>query len=122
MTKQEFEKTGKWDIVEDKKTGEKCEVKEKKDRYFVFSDKTTGEYKDYKVCKEHTESFDSIYSYDYLRNRWVFDCKAYSENGKWYWLWNHEYVRDISNYEMKMIEKFRKENKEKNMLSVCGNV
>ena len=117
MTKQKFERTAKWDIVEDKKTGERCEVKEKQDNGFAFSDGTTGKYKDYKTCREHTESFTSIYSYDFLRNRWHYDCKAYLENGKWYWLWNHEYVRDITDYEIKEIERIRADNKEKNMVS-----
>ena len=115
MTKQEFEKLAKWAIVEEKKTGKRFEVKEK--TYdLVFSDGRTGKYKDYKVCSEHTESFNSLYSYDYLRNQWIFDCKMYSENRKWYWIWNHEYVRDIDDHKINEIEKICEMNKEKNII------
>ena len=104
MTKNEFEKTARWAIVENRKTGKRYEVKAKQESQFVFSDETKGNYKDYIVCREQTEPFGSLYTYDYLRDRWIFDCKLYEENGKWYNLWNHNYVRDVTEHEREKMD------------------
>lgn len=70
MTKNEFEKSARWAIVENRKTGKRYEVKGKQESQFVFSDDTKGNYKDY----------------------------------KWYNLWNHEYVRDVTEHEREKMD------------------
>ena len=117
MKKIEFDRLSVWSIVENRKTHECFEVQGKQENRLLFSDGVLDDYRKYTICQEKTEFFGSVLGYDFLRNRWIFDCKAYLVNKKWYWLWNHEYVRDLDDFDIRKIESVRQQYPEKNMLS-----
>ena len=104
MKRKEFDLLSKGSIVYDRKTKKNYEVLKKEGDYILTKDGISIPYKDCILQKEKFRKFDSIYGYDYLRQRWIYDCKLYLKDGKWFLLSSDEYMKDIDNSEKKDID------------------
>lgn len=48
------------------------------------------------ITQVDIDFIDSVWAYNKTLKRFQFDCKTYENKGKWYWLHNDMYVRDVN--------------------------
>lgn len=96
MTRKEADRLFVGDWVEVTKTGKGFEIarlEKTKDTVTIFNaDGNPYSHKVLRRVREEIEYFNAVTGYNFTRNRWEFDNKAYLDikNKCWRWLWNNE--------------------------------
>lgn len=111
MTRVEFERLAIDDPVAIRKTGEKFLVESKNENGFVqLSDKNWYPYRVLNRLPICFHLFNTVYGYDATRERWVYDCKYYLKDGKWWNLYTHEEAMPLDKWMMRDMRKIMNEN------------
>lgn len=56
--------------------------------------------------RDDIEVINHVWAYNKTKNRFEFDNKTYEKDGKWYWLHNDKYVRDLDKYDIEFMRKY----------------
>ena len=111
MTRVEFERLDIDDPVSVRKTGEKFLVTGKNANGFVqLSDENWYAYRVLNRLPICFQVFNAIYGYDFTRERWVYDCKYYLKDGKWWYLYTHKEAMALDKWMMRDMRKIMNEN------------